>query len=114
LINDKYDEYDPAQLELLESEEAKNKTNQDEKIRQVLYERKQAYFRLFGGAAMPGDKATVLKDLSWFCHGDRTPWHDNPRIHALISGRNEVYRRITDFLELSMDDLIRKYTNRDG
>lgn len=71
--------------------------------------RREAYVRLFAGNAMVGDNAIVLSDLKSFCRGERTPWDPDPRIHALLTGRFEVYTRIRQHITMSFDELWELY-----
>ena len=76
--------------------------------------RSMHYQRLFmdddGTPSNDGQK--VLADLRKFCRGDRSTFDADPRIHALLEGRREVFLRILamlgvpseatkDFLEVS-------------
>lgn len=78
--------------------------------RDVLMARKGAYARVFAGKPLTGDVEAVMSDLMAFCRGDTTPWHVDPRVHALLSGRHEVYQRIRHFTTLPLDKLVELYT----
>ena len=71
-----------------------------------LRNRRDAYVRTFTSE----DGKRVLADLRWFCRLDNTPWDADPRIHALMTGRFEVGRRILDHVDLTFDQLVEKYT----
>lgn len=62
--------------------------------------RSQHYKRLFidddGTPSIDGQK--VLADLRKFCRGDRSTFDADPRIHALLEGRREVFLRILAML----------------
>lgn len=62
--------------------------------------RSQHYKRLFidddGTPSIDGEK--VLADLRKFCRGDRSTFDADPRIHALLEGRREVFLRILAML----------------
>lgn len=73
----------------------------------VLTDRKRAYQLVFGES--PASLA-VLDDLTVFCRGRETCLipGDHDRTYALL-GRNEVFHRIRDHLELSPEELLAKY-----
>jgi hypothetical protein len=71
----------------------------------ALRARQSAYIRVFSDHAITGDGAVVLADLRRFCRGGQTPWSDDQRVHALLTGRHEVYTRITQHMGMSFDDL---------
>lgn len=52
----------------------------------------------------------VLKDLKKFCHADQSSFHPDPRVHAVIEGRREVWLRIQHQLEKTLDELLELYT----
>lgn len=47
----------------------------------------------------------VLKDLARFCRANETTYHPDPRVHAVLEGRREVWLRIQEYLNLSPDQL---------
>ena len=55
----------------------------------------------------PASRA-VLLDLARFCRGDRSCWDPDPRIHAALEGRREVWLRIQNYLHLSEEDLLQR------
>lgn len=79
-----------------------------EKLLEILTDRKRAYQLVFGES--PASLA-VLDDLTAFCRGRETCMipGDRDRTYALL-GRNEVFHRIRDHLELSPEELLVKYT----
>ncbi len=74
----------------------------------ILTDRKRAYTLVFGES--PASLA-VLDDLTVFCRGKETCLipGDHDKTYALL-GRNEVFHRIRDHLELSPEQLLVKYT----
>lgn len=64
--------------------------------------RSMHYQRLFidddGAPSIDGEK--VLADLRKFCRGDQSTFHQDPRIHALLEGRREVFLRILAMLNM--------------
>lgn len=75
----------------------------ESKIKSLVSDRKRAYCQTFGGDS-EAVKA-VLVDLAFFCRANQTTFHEDPRAHALLEGRREVYLRIKQHLELSDDEL---------
>lgn len=51
----------------------------------------------------------VLADLAKFCRANETTWHSDPRIHAALEGRREVWLRIQQHLNLSSEQLFKLY-----
>lgn len=62
-----------------------------------LKQRKRAYQLAFGSPA--GQE--VLADLAKFCRAHETCFDPDPRIHAALEGRREVYLRIQQHLNLT-------------
>ena len=79
----------------------------ENKARTLLRDRQVNYRLALGGA--PGQ--AVLEDLAWFCRADQTTFHPDPRVHALMEGRREVWLRIKEHLDLDLEDLLRRRTN---
>ena len=51
----------------------------------------------------------VLSDLAKFCRADRTTFHPDPRISAVLQGRHEVWLRIANHLHLTSEQLFALY-----
>lgn len=64
--------------------------------------RRKAYQLAFLGPA----GQDVLRDLARFCRASETCFHEDPRIHAVLEGRREVWLRIQQHLHLSSEELI--------
>src|SRR5579859_7496104 len=47
----------------------------------------------------------VLMDLAEFCRASETCFHEDPRLHAVLEGRREVWLRIQRHLHLSSEEL---------
>ncbi len=47
----------------------------------------------------------VARDLAKFCRADESCFDADPRVHAALEGRREVWLRINDFLTLSPEEL---------
>lgn len=52
----------------------------------------------------------VLADLAKFCRANDTCFHEDPRMHAVLEGRREVWLRITRHLNLTTEQLYAIYT----
>lgn len=70
-----------------------------------LGQRRRAYQLALAGEA---GKA-VLADLAKFCRARETAFHTDPRTHALLEGRREVWLRIAHHLNLTEDELWKIY-----
>jgi hypothetical protein len=69
----------------------------------ILHSRKQAYETVFSGEGI--DVKMVLKDLAQFCRANQTTFSEDPRLHALLEGRREVWLRIQKYLNTTPDEL---------
>lgn len=78
-----------------------------EKIRSVLSNRQHAYQEVFKSDSL--SVQAVLKDLIRFCRANESTFHEDPRIHAVLEGRREVFLRIQKHLNLSTEDLWKLY-----
>jgi hypothetical protein len=47
----------------------------------------------------------VLKDLAKFCRAHESTFHKDPRAHAVMEGRREVWLRIQNQLNLTDEEL---------
>jgi len=54
----------------------------------------------------------VLADLAVFCRAAETCYHDDPRKHAVLEGRREVWLRIQNHLNLTPEQLYVLYARR--
>jgi len=70
-----------------------------------LRERKAAYQLTFAGA----HSERVMTDLRKFCRAEATCFHADPRVHAVLEGRREVFLRIQEHLSLGLEDLAALY-----
>lgn len=82
-----------------------------EQALEVFTDCKRAYQLAFGGPA----GQTVLADLAKFCRAGETAAvpGDHDRTWALI-GRREVYLSIRDYLDLTPEQLVDKFTRPAG
>lgn len=88
-----------------EPNQSERKKNVLALARAKLFQRQQAYLIAFRTELAK----QVLADLALFCRADSTTFHENPRAHALMEGRREVYLRIQDHLKLGGEALWQKY-----
>ena len=75
------------------------------KTLEFLRGRRTAYVRTF----MSPVGQQVLHDLAKFCRGGETCFDPDPRIHAALEGRREVWLRITNHLHLNSEQLFVLY-----
>lgn len=78
-----------------------------EKLKNFLLGRKIAYCQTFNPESQAAQ--TVLKDLARFCRANQTCFHADPRVHAVIEGRREVWLRIMEHTKLDPDTFWEKY-----
>ena len=75
----------------------------DPKAAAILQDRQTAYRQTFDKESAAGK--AVLEDLARFCRSERSTFHPDPRIHAVLEGRREVWLRIGHHLNLSIEEL---------
>lgn len=51
------------------------------------------------------DGKRVLLDLIAYCHGRRSTFDPNDRVHAFNDGKRDVLMRIGEFTNLSLDEI---------
>lgn len=71
----------------------------------ALRARKSAYYTTFNTPI--GQE--VLKDLAKFCRAAESCFHKDPRMHAVLEGRREVFLRIAQHLNLTTEQLFKVY-----
>lgn len=47
----------------------------------------------------------VLQDLARFCRAHESTFHPDPRVHAALEGRREVWLKIQQNLQLDMEEI---------
>ncbi len=57
------------------------------------------------GGKMSPAAAKVLDDLADFCGADASTYHDDPRRHAMMEGRRQVYLHIMSRMRLDGEKL---------
>jgi hypothetical protein len=73
------------------------------KVEAYIANRQQAYKRTFDPTSQSAD--IVLRDIAKFCRAGQTVFHADPRIHAVLTGRQEVWLRIQQHINLSAEKL---------
>lgn len=75
-----------------------------------LRSRQQAYLFTFPKENVLAQK--VLEDLAHFCRANESTFHPDPRTHAVLEGRREVWLRIQHHLNLSDEELWELYSRK--
>ena len=73
------------------------------KLRNLFNSRKQAYSFTFN--LKDQSNRVVLEDLAKFCRANDTTFTKDDRLSAVLEGRREVWLRIQNYLNLSVDEL---------
>ena len=81
-----------------------------QRVRIWLNQRKYAYQRVFEPNKYTEE---VLHDLARFCRACDSTYHNDPRLHAVLEGRREVFLRIQHHLKLDPDQFWKKYGKAD-
>lgn len=74
-----------------------------DRLQKYFQRRSIAYRRVFSKQNVFTNE--VLQDLAKFCKIHKTSFHPDPRVHALIAGRQEVFLRIMENLNLTIEEL---------
>ena len=72
-----------------------------EKAKEFLFRRQKAYQLAFNSET----GRVVLDDLARFCRAHESTFHPDPRTHAVLEGRREVWLRIQQHMQLTSDQL---------
>lgn len=78
-----------------------------EELRSFLVTRQQAFQQVFNEESL--FVKAVMKDLARFCRANDSTFHQDPRVHAALEGRREVYLRILHHVNLTPDEFWEKY-----
>ena len=81
-----------------------------EAVYNYITRRRQKYLLVFG---TPYGQE-VLADLAVFCRATESCFDADPRIHAVLEGRREVWNRIQDHLHLTNEQVYALYNHRDS
>lgn len=74
-----------------------------QKAKSFILARQFAYLKVFNGQNPHAE--TVLMDLAKFCRAHEPTFHADPRLHAMLEGRREVWLRIERNLKLNPDQI---------
>lgn len=77
-------------------------------LRNLLVNRRQQYQLTFPEQSEAAK--AVLSDLSKFCRANESCFHEDPRVHAVLEGRREVFLRIIEHLDMDSGDFLDKYS----
>ena len=80
-----------------------------DKLRQLITGRQQCYKQTFRGPV--GE--VVLRDLARFCRANKSAFHENQRATDIALGRQEVWLRLQQHLQLSPTELWRLTSGED-
>lgn len=83
-------------------EAAKNLLAHRSRAYKLVFDEKNEFFKV------------VMADLQKFCRANQSTFHEDPRIHAALEGRREVYLRIMDHLNLTPDELVARYARKES
>lgn len=73
------------------------------RLKLLFNDRKVAYSQTFNKGTRPG--RAVLADLAKFCRANETTFVKDDRLSAVLEGRREVWLRIQQYLNLTVDEL---------
>ena len=82
-----------------------------EKTKSFLFARQQAYQQVFNPESVFAKR--VLGDLAKFCRAEESSFHQDPRIHAVLEGRREVWLRIANHMNMTPDEIWKQYGRSD-
>ncbi len=83
-----------------------------QKAKDYFRQKKLAYIRVLDptpDSAHADSVEIVLRDLAKFCRANKTCFDPDPRKHAMLEGRREVWLRILEHLKLTPDEYWDKY-----
>jgi len=86
-----------------QAEAKKFKSEQAQQLAAHVKRTQEAYKRVFKDG--DPDVELVLADLQAFARFNTSTFHENERIHVLLSGRYEMCRRISDYTTLPLGTL---------
>lgn len=75
-----------------------------EVAKSFIFNRQKAYQEVFKKESEMAK--IVMADLAKFCRAEESSFNADPRVHALIEGRREVYLRIMMQLNKSSQELV--------
>lgn len=80
-------------------------------IKRLFAKRSFAYHQVFDRKSVHVNE--VLKDLAKFCRAHETTFDADPRRHAVMEGRREVWLRIAEYLNLHPDEIYELHKIKD-
>lgn len=80
-------------------------------LKSALWNRQKAYRTVF--SPQNPYLGVVLADLAKFCRAHDSTFHSDPRVHAILEGRREVWLRIARNLNLTPDELWGLYSKEE-
>lgn len=81
-----------------------------EKAKAIVFNRQKAYQTVFNDGEMAKH---ILEDLAKFCRANESTFHEDPRVHAVLEGRREVWLRIRQHLDMGSEDLWNRYSKKE-
>ena len=85
--------------------------DQVSKIKEAVRRKKLAYVRVFDRDNI--NTFEVLKDLAKFCRAHESTFQRDARAHAVLEGRREVWLRISEFLNLTEEEIVSLHKVKD-
>lgn len=82
-----------------------------QKLKDFLMTRQQAYHQVFNPENIFAKR--VLSDLARFCRANDTTFNPDPRVHAVLEGRREVWLRIQQHMKMSPEEFWTKFGRKD-
>lgn len=83
-----------------------NRTANEQAAIDLIRRRKQGYVHTF--KVEDRFASAVLADLTAFCRGGQTTFHENQRMNDILQGRREVLLRICDHIGMNERELYEK------
>jgi hypothetical protein len=74
-----------------------------DQYRRLVHHKAYAYNQVFHRKSPHAQ--TVLRDLARFCRAHHTTFLPDPRAHAVLEGRREVWLKIQEYLQMTPDEL---------
>lgn len=104
------DQFDPEVIASESTAESKLVDDHERELRAVMEIRRLAYAAVFNaGAPSREQRELVLQDLMRFCRAETSTYATNPRDHAMLEGRREVWLRINNHATKTTEQLLDIY-----
>jgi hypothetical protein len=86
--------------------EAMTFTQQMRRRIRLILDRHHVYSRVFKPGGVPSQSAlAVLEDLARYCHANVSTFRPDPRDHARLEGRREVYLYLISGMKLDQEQI---------